>query len=302
MSDRNPLRRLARHVPQPLDALLAMGASNLEDLADLLEGEVPGNDPEAWDPEYIGQTLPLLRATFRRYHRAEVRGLEHIPDGPSLLVGNHSGGTVIVDTFLFSLEFYARFGADRRFHQLAHDVAARLPFTGIRRYGTLVASHENAQKAFDLGAPVLVYPGGDYETFRPSWHSDRIEFGGRKGFIRLALEAGVPIVPVVSIGGQETALFVTRGERAAKAVGLDRFARIKVLPVSIGPPLGVNLLDLPGRFPLPAKITLEVLPPIDVAERFGPDADLDEAYEEITSEMQQTLDELSAERTLPLVG
>ena len=216
MSDRNPLRRLARHVPQPLNALLAMGASNLDDLAELAEGEIPGNDLEAWDPEYIRQTLPLLRATMSRYHRAEVRGLEHIPDGPALLVGNHSGGTVIVDTFLFALEFYAKFGPDRRFHQLAHDVAARLPFTGIRRFGVLAASHDNARKAFDAGAPVLVYPGGDYETFRPSWHSDRIEFGGRKGFIRLALEAGVPIVPVVSIGGQETALFVTRGERAAR--------------------------------------------------------------------------------------
>ena len=96
---------------------------------------------------------------------------------------------------------------------------------------------------------MLVYPGGDYETFRPTWHSDQIEFGGRQGFIKLALERDVPIVPVVAIGGQETALFLTRGERAAKLIGLDKLTRIKVLPVSIGPPLGVNLLDLPGPHP-----------------------------------------------------
>src|SRR3954454_13899755 len=114
-------------------------------------------------------------------------------------------------------------------------MAARMPSLGIlRRYGGLAASHENARKAFDLGAPVLVYPGGDYETFRPSWHSDRIEFGGRRGFIKLALEREVPIVPVVAIGGQETALFLTRGERAAKLIGIDKLTRIKVLPVSIG--------------------------------------------------------------------
>ena len=65
----------------------------------------------------------------------------------------------------------------------------------------------------------------------PTWHSDRIEFGGRKGFIRLALERDVPIVPVVAIGGQETALFVTRGERAAKATGWAELTRIKVCPV-----------------------------------------------------------------------
>jgi hypothetical protein len=112
----------------------------------------------------------------------------------------------------------------------------------------------------------------------------------------------VPIVPVVSIGGQETALFVTRGERVAQAVGLDRLARIKVLPVSLGPPFGVNLLDMPGRIPLPAKITLEVMPPIDLVKRFGADADPDEVYDEVTAEMQGKLDDLADERTLPLVG
>lgn len=140
---------------------------------------------------------------------------------------------------------------------------------GISRWGTVAASHENARKAFDRGAPVLVYPGGDYETFRPSWHSDRIEFGGRKGFIKLATERGVPIVPVVAVGGQETALFVTRGERAAQLTGWAKLTRIKVLPVALAPPFGVSVLDLPPRLPLPAKVTIAVLPPIDLVERFG---------------------------------
>jgi 1-acyl-sn-glycerol-3-phosphate acyltransferase len=300
--DMNPLRRLARQAPAPVDAALAMAASGLDDLADLAQGHLGGDDPDAWDPEYIRETLPTLRALSRAYHRSEVRGLENIPDGPVLLVGNHSGGTVIVDTFAFALEFYERFGPDRRFHQLAHDIAARLPFTGIRRYGVLSASHENARKAFALDAPVLVYPGGDYETFRPTTHSSRIEFGGRKGWITLALQENVPVVPVVSIGGQETALFVTRGERAARLTGLDRLARIKVLPVSLGPPFGVNVLDLPGRLPLPAKLTVEVLPPIDLRGEFGDDLERDDVYDEVTSQMQDKLDELAAERTLPLVG
>jgi 1-acyl-sn-glycerol-3-phosphate acyltransferase len=303
MGSLNPLRHLARHTPSPLSSLLAIGASSLDDVAELLtSGPPPGDDLDSWDPEYIEKTLPLLRALFGTYHRAEVRGLENIPDGAALLVGNHSGGTLIVDTFVFALEFYDHFGPERRFHQLAHDVAVRLPFTGIRRYGTLAANHDNARAAFDRDAPVLVYPGGDYETFRPTWHGDKIQFGGRKGWVRLALEEGVPVVPVVSIGGQETALFVTRGERAAKAIGLDRAARIKVLPVAFAPPWGVSVMDLPIRLPLPAKITLEVLPPIDLRERFGPDPDFDAVYDEVTGEMQETLTELSEERDLPLVG
>jgi 1-acyl-sn-glycerol-3-phosphate acyltransferase len=262
-----------------------------------------GNDIDAWDPDYIRRLLPLWRAFLGTYFRGEVRGLDNIPtEGPALLVGNHSGGTMIADTFVFASAFYTRFGPERRFHQLAHDIAARLPATGLSRWGTVAASHDNARRAFERGAPVLVYPGGDHETFRPSWHSDRIEFGGRRGFIKLALEHGVPIVPVVAVGGQETALFVTRGERAAQLTGWSRLTRIKVLPVALGPPFGVTLLDLPVRIPLPAKIAVEVLPPIDLAERFGPNPQHNEIYDEITSDMQDALSELQDERTLPVVG
>src|SRR5215213_338283 len=303
MDSANPLRRLARVTPAPLDGLVEYGAGFLNDLREVVEG-LPEDPIDAWDPEHIRRTLPWLKAINAAYFRPEVRGLENIPVGePSLLVGNHSGGLLIADTFVLSAAFYDHFGPDRRFHQLAHDVAAKSPVLGlIRRYGVVPASHENARAAFKLNAPVLVYPGGDYETFRPSWHGDQIEFGGRQGFVKLALEQNVPIVPVVAIGGQETALFLTRGERAAKLLRLDKLTRIKVLPVSIGPPLGINLLDLPGRIPLPAKITIEVLPPIDLTERFGENVDVDAAYEEITDEMQESLSGLSEERTLPVVG
>jgi 1-acyl-sn-glycerol-3-phosphate acyltransferase len=161
----------------------------------------------------------------------------------------------------------------------------------------LAASHDNARKAFARGAPVLVYPGGDWETFRPSWHSDRIEFGGRKGFIKLALEEGVPIGPVVAIGGQETALFVTRGQRIAKATGWDRLTRIKVAPLQIAPPFGLTFLDLPTRIPLPAKITVQVLDPISLD-----DIDGQPAYDHVTGVMQEALTELDEERTLPILG
>ena len=262
-----------------------------------------GNDLDAWDPNYIRRVLPIWRTVMGTYFRGEVRGLDNIPDtGPALLVGNHSGGTMIADTFVSSTAFYTRFGPDRRFHQLAHDIAARVPATGISRWGTVAASHENARKAFEMGAPVLVYPGGDYETFRPTWHSDRIEFGGRKGFIKLALQQGVPIVPVVAIGGQETALFLTRGERAAKLTRWAKATRIKVLPMALAPPFGVSVLDLPPRLPLPSKIIVEVLPPVDLVERFGENPEHEEVYNELTGEMQDALSELQDERTLPVVG
>ena len=62
------------------------------------------------------------------------------------------------------------------------------------------------------------------------------------------------------------------------------------------------MLDLPTRLPLPAKITVEVLPPIDLEERFGPEPDHEEVYEEVTGDMQDALSGLQEERTMPLVG
>ena len=76
-----------------------------------------------------------------------------------------------------------------------------------------------------------------------------VDFDGRKGFLRLAHRKNVPLVPVVSIGGQETALFLTRGERLAQFLRLDRFFRLKVLPISLALPWGLNIGDMFGHLP-----------------------------------------------------
>jgi len=300
--DLNPFRPLRRLAPKPLDGVLSLPEMQFDDWANLRHG-IPGNDLDGWDPDYIRRVQPLMSALVNTYFRGEVRGLENIPEeGPALLVGNHSGGTLIADTFVFACKFYEHFGPDRRFHQLAHDIAATLPGLGIRQWGTVRANHDNARKAFELGAPVLVYPGGDHESFRPSWETDKIDFGGRKGFIKLALEQNVPIVPVVAIGGQETALFLGQGRGISERLGLENLTRIKVFPVQIAPPFGLTLLDLPLRVPLPAKITVEVLPPIDLKQRFGEETEFEEIYDEVTGHMQEKLSDLADERTLPVAG
>ena len=256
------------------------------------------------DPDFIRETLPTLWLFASIWHRAEVRGLENIPEsGPVLLVGNHSGGNMTPDTGVFTLAFSTYFGVERRCYQLAHKLVLQMPTVSwIRKYGTIEASHENADLALSEGCAVLVYPGGDWEVFRPSWHSAQIEFAGRKGFIDLALRHDVPIVPVVSIGGQETALFLSRGEGIAKAFGLDRLLRLKVMPITLAVPWGLNIGDFLGHLQLPAKITQQVLPPINLRDRFGPRPDRDRAYRFVTRTMQKALDGLAAERRLPLVG
>src|SRR6266540_791542 len=82
------------------------------------------------------------------YFRADVRGLHNIPaEGPVLLVGNHSGGNLTPDTLVFTLAFYTYFGVERRFFQLAHNLVLLMPgLARLRKFGTVAASQENAQK------------------------------------------------------------------------------------------------------------------------------------------------------------
>jgi 1-acyl-sn-glycerol-3-phosphate acyltransferase len=276
------------------------------DLLNLTPATSLPDDPfDALDPDYIRATLPALRTLSQSYFRSDVSGLERIPaEGPVLLVGNHSGGTMIADTFVFAQAFYEHFGADRLFHQLAHDLVFKTPGlrTWVQKYGTVPASPANMATALERDAALLVYPGGDEESFRPSWETGQIGFAGRTGFVKLALQHDVPIVPIVAIGGQETALFLGRGRRIAKALSLPKIARLKVVPPVIGPPFGVTVLDFPGRLPLPAKITVRVMPPIDLRKKLGKNGDPEEGYRIVTSRMQRTLTRLSNQRTLPVVG
>jgi 1-acyl-sn-glycerol-3-phosphate acyltransferase len=277
----------------------ALAARAVGAVAEQAQRRVPPADLDERDPDFIREDLPGLWMLASLYFRADVRGLELIPEeGPVLLVGNHSGGNLTPDTHVFTLAFSTYFGVERRFHQLAHNLVLSLPGLGrLRKYGTVAATPENAERALDVGAALLVYPGGDYEVHRPSWESARVDFGGRKGFIRLAQRKRVPLVPVVSIGGQETALFLSRGEGLARLFGLDRMFRLKVLPLSLALPWGINVGDLLGHWPLPAKLTIQVLSPIDVA-----DMDVDEAYERVIDRMQTVLADLQRERRLPVLG
>jgi 1-acyl-sn-glycerol-3-phosphate acyltransferase len=259
----------------------------------------------ARDERYIRDTLPALRAMSETYFRAQVTGLEHIPaEGPVLLVGNHSGGLMIADSFVFGQAFYDHFGPDRRFHQLVHDMVFRVPGlrTLVQRYGAVPASPDNMRRALDRRAALLVYPGGDEETFRPSWESSDIDFAGRMGFVRLAIEHDVPIVPVVALGGQETALFLGRGRRIAQMLSLNRLARVKVVPPALGPPLGLTVLDFPLRVPLPAKIRVRAMPPIDLRAELGSKPEVEEGYKLVISRMQRVLTRMDSDRAVPVVG
>jgi 1-acyl-sn-glycerol-3-phosphate acyltransferase len=307
ISDRVPLDGLAESVGRATGEAVRIGQDMLGKAAGRAARSLASRlqaDLDDRDPDYIRENLPLSWLMATIWYRAEVRNLKNVPEkGPVLLVGNHTGGNMSPETIFFTLAFSTYFGVERRFHQLAHNLVLASPLGPfLRRFGTVAASHDNALKALDAGAAVLVFPGGDWEVHRPSWQSSKIDFGGRRGFVRLALEKDVPIVPVVTIGGQETALWLDRGAWLAKLLRLDRTARLKVLPILIAPPWGLTVGDFLPRIPLPAKMTSDVLPAIYLREQFGDEPDIDEVYEHVTGVMQEALDGLAAERRYPVIG
>lgn len=255
-----------------------------------------------WDPEFTRQLTSRVGPLIKRYFRAEVRGLDSMPAaGGALLVSNHSGGMLTPDVLVFAPEFYKRFGFDRPLYTLGH-YGIFLGPTGdyLRRAGVIEASRENAGEALRSGAVVLVFPGGDYDSYRPTFTANVVDFAGRTGYVRTAVESGVPIVPMVSIGAQETQMFLARGDSIARLLGLTR-ARLEILPVSIGFPFGLSVI-FPPNIPLPSKIVTRVLDPIDVVAEFGEDPDVDEVDLHVRAVMQAALDELARERRFPVLG
>ncbi|CKS86779.1 acyltransferase [Mycobacterium tuberculosis] len=148
---------------------------------------------------------------------------------------------------------------------------------------------------------MVVFPGGDYDAYRPTFAENVIDFNGRKGYVSTAVEAGVPIVPAVSIGGQESQLYLSRGTWLARRLGLKRLLRSDILPISFGFPFGFSAA-IPPNLPLPAKIVMQVLDPINLTKQFGEDPDVDAVDEHVRSVMQQALNDLAAKRRFPILG
>jgi 1-acyl-sn-glycerol-3-phosphate acyltransferase len=255
-----------------------------------------------WDPDLVRRLNNTVAQAVHRYFRSEVRGLGNLPhSGGALVVSNHSGGMFTPDILLFAPAVYGAFGFDRPVFTLAHNTAFIGPLTDwLIRAGIIHATRENADDALRAGGLVLVFPGGDWDSYRPTAASTVIDFNGRTGYVRTALKAGVPIVPTVSIGGQETQLFLTRGNWLAKRLGLER-ARLQIVPVSFGFPFGLSVF-FPPNLPLPAKIVTRVCKPIDPIAEFGAHPDIDAVDARVRQVMQAALDELAHQRRFPLLG
>lgn len=260
------------------------------------------SDIEKRAPESVGKIMPLLRLAMKVYFRSEVRDMDRLPDGGVLIVSNHSGGLMPMDVPIIAVGIADEFGEGRPLYCLSHDILFTGPMGPImRRFGMIAATRENAHEVLTCGGATIVFPGGDYDCLRPQDKASVIDFGGRTGYVRTAIATGVPILPVVSIGGHEDQFHITRGEWLARFNPLSKTMRMPYFPLTFGFPFGLTPA-FPANLPLPTKITTQVLEPIDITAEFGSDPDVTEVDAEIRRRMQDALDVLASQRRFPVLG
>jgi 1-acyl-sn-glycerol-3-phosphate acyltransferase len=224
-----------------------------------------GSDPKRFDAELVQKIMKGLGTLYGKgkYFDVSMRGLEALPTAPVMLVSNHSGGTSIPDVWGFGAAWYQQFGTGRPLHILCHDLLHAVPAFSrfFERVGAVRASLKVAREIIKAGRDVLIYPGGDLDTWRPYSKRYEIDFGHRTGYARLALETGVPIVPIAHAGAHETLRVLTSGRSFARAVGLHRIARAEIWPIHLSLPWGLALGPLP-HIPLPGRFRYLVGAPI----------------------------------------
>lgn len=259
---------------------------------------------EERDPKFIESLMPVWEWFYRYYFRVKTDGWHHIlAQEKVLLVGSHNGGIASPDLHMMAYDWFRRFGTERLVYGLMHPYAWKgMPDIAklAQKAGAVIAHPKMANAAFDKNASVLVYPGAQYDMFRPHSLRYKIHLAGHKGFVKLALKKEVPIIPVISVGAHDTLIILDDWYDLAKQLnqwGLPWLLDIdpKVFPIYLGLPWGLSIGPLPN-FPLPVQIHTRICAPI-IFERYGKEAAknrdyVDECYNLVHTQMQQELDNL----------
>jgi 1-acyl-sn-glycerol-3-phosphate acyltransferase len=193
--------------------------------------------------------------------------------------------------------FWRRYGPEVAAYGLMHDFPFRVPLAGawLNRCGALAANPANAHAALGRGAKVLVFPGGDIDACKPFRRRYEIELAGRRGFLRVALRAGVPILPIVSAGAHESLYLWSDGREIARALKLPELFRSNVFPIGFALPYGIIFGNPVPHLPPPVKIHTRFLAPIhfDLPPSAADDPEaLDACYATVVAVMQRGLDDL----------
>jgi 1-acyl-sn-glycerol-3-phosphate acyltransferase len=238
------------------------------------------------------------------WFRMEMDGWENLPRPPALLIGVHSGAPFVWDAWTVGVQWWRRFGQERQLHGTAHDALMAIPLIGryFRAMGVLPAAPDSIATALAEGRDVALWPGGEVDSLRPWTERDRANLAGRTGFVKMAIRAGVPIVPIATVGGADAMPVLIRGDRLSQVLKLDRLLRLKVFPLAVSLPWGIAPAALP-QLPLPAKIRTRFMPAVELDHdpaRAEDDEYVDRKYNEVQDSIQRGMDALARKRALPL--
>jgi len=249
-------------MPDPVDlAERRAAAQALVHLPELSEHDAPAHDPRVGDVDEWGRSenirrlaRQLYKPIYERLFRVEWEGLEHIPDGPALLVANHAAA-IPSDAPVIMHGIEEELG--RPVYGLADHLFKSMPVVGTlwSRAGGVVAHPDNAYRLLrEQRQLVLVFPEGSKGPAKTYDERYQLRRFGRGGFVQIAMRAGVPVVPIAVVGAEESMPILYNVKPLAKMLGLP-YAPITANMLLFGPLLGAVAY-------LPAKFTLRVLPPV----------------------------------------
>jgi len=255
-------------------------------------------DDYGYDPAAEARWTPFLTTLAKSYFRLQLEGAEHIPrSGGAIIVCNHSGALPL-DAIMLRHNL-AQTATGRKVRPLVGDYLFHAPFLGttLRQLGAVRAHPDNALRLLDEGELVAVFPEGQKgpaKLFKDRYHLQRF---GRGGFVKLALRAGVPIIPVAIVGAEESYPLLGKLKRLGKTMGFSYMPLTPTFPW-FGPL---------GLAPLPSRWRIHVGAPVDVAAELPPNAE-DDRHQisrlagDIRMKVQSLLDQAQAARGASYFG
>ena len=236
-----------------------------------------GYDPFGFDKDTARYPALVMAAAYRYWFRVETGGLEHVPsEGPVLVVANHAGNTFAWDAAMIATALFLEAEPPRLARGLGEFYLPTIPFFNVfmARGGSVVGTPENCRQLFERGECVLVFPEGSRGFVKPYRKAYQLQRFGL-GFLRLALEHRVPILPVGVVGNEEQSPGLADVKWLGRLIGSPAF------PITITMPW----LGPLGFIPLPVKFHLT----------FGPLMRFEGDFDAEDSELQPKVDLVKGE-------
>jgi 1-acyl-sn-glycerol-3-phosphate acyltransferase len=233
-----------RKVQDELEARLARIPTTLNEF---------GVDPFGYEPRFAAQVLLPIALAYRYWLRVETTGIDRVPEGRVLLIGNHGGNTFAWDGAMLSMSMLLDAEPPRVVRGMAEYYLPTLPFFGtlMHRVGSVVGTPSNCAQLLDRGEAIMVFPEGERGFVKPYTERYQLQRFGL-GFMRLALETDTPIVPVGIVGSEEQSPGLLRSRWLGRLVGAP------VAPITLTFPW----LGLASFLPLPVKFRLHFGEPL----------------------------------------